>query len=143
MYIYIYGISGADQKILNRVGVICRQPWFGWRRNFYVSDGLKFLTKYFYQYFQTFSVFIYDESYQFLKIYKRFDKKRKQHSMSAASEKRKIKKKWTLFYSRLFYKAFKVISNHFYFVSSFAARFSIFVIRMMQKISKELIGNIK
>ena len=29
MYIYIYGISGADQKILNRVGVICRQPWFG------------------------------------------------------------------------------------------------------------------
>ena len=68
----------------------------------------KFLAKYFFQYFQIFSIFISNESlpmksYQFFKIYKRFDKEREKQSYSS-QWKTKTEKSWTLFYNRLFYK---------------------------------------
>ena len=54
----------------------------------------KFLAKYFYQYFQIFSIFIYDEnlpmkSYHFFKTYKHFDKEREK---SSSQEQKKLKK---------------------------------------------------
>ena len=69
----------------------------------------KFLAKYFYQYFQIFSVFTCNESlsmksYQFFKIWKPFDKEREKTHV-VVNEKRKTAKSWTLFYNRLFYKA--------------------------------------
>ena len=45
------------------------------------------------------------KSYQFSKIYKRFDKERKKTTHAGVNEKRKTEKKWTLFYNRLFYEA--------------------------------------
>ena len=61
--------------------------------------------------FQIFSDFIYTEtlpmkSYQFLKIYKRFDEKREK-TLIQQSTRKKTEKSWTLFYNRLFYKTLK------------------------------------
>ena len=55
------------------------------------------------------SPFLYNESlsmesYQFFKLYRRFDKERKKHSHSSQWEKKNWEKKWNLFYSRLFYE---------------------------------------
>ena len=83
------------------------------------------------------------KSYQFFKTYKCFDNEKTETQQKALLEKtektpiqqsmRKIKKliSWTLFYNRLFY----------YFASAFAAQFSLFIIRMMQEISKGEIGS--
>ena len=55
------------------------------------------MAKYFYQYFQIFSFFMYNESLRmwyllFLKIYKRFDKEREKNTHKAVNEKRKTEK---------------------------------------------------
>ena len=57
-----------------------------------------------FQYFQFFSIVIYDE---ILSIFQnlRFDKERKKNTHAGVNEKRKTEKKWTLFYNRLFYEA--------------------------------------
>ena len=44
------------------------------------------------------------KSYQFYKIWKRFDKKVK-NTYAANNEERKAQKSWALFYKWLFYKA--------------------------------------
>ena len=54
-----------------------------------------FLAKYFYQYFQIFSIFIYNESlpmksYQFFKIWNRFDKEREKTLMQQSKRKEKL-----------------------------------------------------
>ena len=45
------------------------------------------------------------KSFQFSKIYKRFDEKREKNAHTAVNEKRKTDKSCTLFYNWLFYKA--------------------------------------
>ena len=45
------------------------------------------------------------KSLQFLKIYKRFDMKRKKFAHAAVNEKGKTEKSCALFYNWLFYKA--------------------------------------
>ena len=57
----------------------------------------KFLGKYFYQHFQIFSIFIYNEilpikSYQFFKIYKRFDEGREKTLTQQSMRKEKLRK---------------------------------------------------
>ena len=52
-----------------------------------------------------FSPFLSIKSYYFFKIYQRFGKEREKNTHRAVSEKRKTENSWTLFYSRLFYKA--------------------------------------
>ena len=98
--------TGADPEILKRGGVLCRPPWLADEENTrsqMVHRGqnkvrnYKCLAKYFYQCFQIFSVFIYNKSlpmksYQFFKIYKRFDKKAKKRSYSNQWEKEKLRK---------------------------------------------------
>ena len=54
---------------------------FRWSKKAKITLETKFLAQYFCQYFQIFSIFIYNESlpmksYQFLKTYKSFDKER-------------------------------------------------------------------
>ena len=97
------GKAEADPEFLKRGGTLCQLPQLADEKNFrfqMVSKGqnnvrnYKFLAKYFYQYFQIFSAFIYDEnlpmkSYQFFKTYKHFDKEREK---SSSQEQKKLKK---------------------------------------------------
>ena len=102
LYYYHHYDLWADTEILKSGGAICQPPWLAYEENFrfqMVQKGqnnfrnYKFLAKYFYQYFQMFAIFIYNESlsmksYQFFKIYKRFDKERKKHSYSSQWKKK-------------------------------------------------------
>ena len=85
------------------------------------------------------------KSYQFFKICKRFYKK-KEKTLVQQSMKKRTEKSWTLFYNSYFIKSFKITVNHFffnrsfcaqgffYFASLFAAKFSLFDIRITQEI---------
>ena len=109
----------------------------------------KFLGKYFYQHFQIFSIFIYNESlpmksYQFFKIYTCFDKEREKTLMRQSMRKEKLRKVGLCFTTGCFIKSINLIINHFFcFVSSLAAQFLHFDIRMMQEMSKGEVGNSK
>ena len=84
--------------------------------------------RYFFQYFQVFSIFICNESlqiksYQFFKIYKRFYKKREKHSYSSQWEQKNWEKLdfvnynsyfIALFYSSIILESFKMKINHFF-----------------------------
>ena len=91
----------------------------------------KFFAKYFYKYFQIFSIFIYNErllvkSYQFLKIYKRFDKERERTICSSQWEKKNWEK-LEYFITGSFIKALKIAMNRFSFNSYFYSQdFSLF-----------------
>ena len=117
------------------------------------------MAKYFFQYFQSFSIFTYNESFpkkssQFFKIFIRFYKKR-EHTHAAFNEQSKTEKTWTLFYLTGYFMTLKVAINHFffnrsfssqdlfYFTSSFTAQFLFFDVRLTQEISKGEIGNNK
>ena len=68
-----------------------------------------FQAKYFYQHFQVYSIFMCNEclsikSYQFFKVWKRFNKEREKNTYAAVDQKRKTEKGWALFYNSLFYK---------------------------------------
>ena len=80
------------------------------------------------------------EPYQFFKIYKRFDKERKK-LIQQSMRKKKLRKNGLYFVTGCFIRPFKIIIIFFYFGSSFAAQFSLFVIKMTQEISKGEIGN--
>ena len=109
----------ADPEILKKGGTLCWAPCLAAGANFRFQvvervendvKNCKFLAKYFFQYFQIFSIFLYNESwlmkfYQFFKINKRFYKKREKTLIQQTMRKRKTEKSWTLFYNRLFYKA--------------------------------------
>ena len=71
--------------------------------------------------------------YQFFKTYKCFDNKREKNTHTAVNERIKKLISWTLFYSRSFY----------YFATSSVAQFSLFMIRIMQEISKGKTGSDK
>ena len=92
--------SGADPEILKRGDALFRPPWLTnednfrfkmvWKVQNNVTD-YQFYIKYFNQHFQIFSIFIYNErlpmkSYQFFKIYKRFDKERNKTLMQQSIE---------------------------------------------------------
>ena len=93
--------AGADPEILKREGAPYRPPWLADEENFSFQTVLKsqsnirnykFLAKYFYQYFQFFSIFIYNESlpiksYKLFKICKRFDKEREKTLMQQSVRK--------------------------------------------------------
>ena len=78
----------------------------GRQRKYKVSDGVKRplnstrnynLAKYFYQYFQIISIFIYNESlpmksYQFFKICKCFDKEREKTLLQQSMRREKLRK---------------------------------------------------
>ena len=91
----------------------------------------KFFAKYFYKYFQIFSIFIYNErllvkSYQFLKIYKRFDKERERAICSSQWEKKNWEK-LEFFITGSFIKPLKIAINRFSFNSYFCSQdFSLF-----------------
>ena len=74
------------------------------------------------------------KSYQFVKIYKRFDNERRK--LIQQSMRREKLKKIDFFITGCFIKSFKKLIIFFYFTSSFAAQFSHFAIRMTQEISK-------
>ena len=83
----------------------------------------KFLAKYFFQYFQIFSIFIYNESlpiksYQFSKIYKRFHKEKEKTLTQQSMRKEKLRKVGTGY----FIKPFKITINHFFFNRSFCSQ---------------------
>ena len=92
-------------------------------RKFQFLDGLKcqngirnykFLTKYFYQYFQILSIFTYNKNFMMkfyqLRFYKCFYKEReKKNTHTAVSENRKTVENLTLFIIKLFIKPFKMI----------------------------------
>ena len=66
-----------------------------------------FLVRYFYQYFQIFSIFIYNErltTKSFLQNLQPLWSGKRENTYAAVIE-RKNEKSWTLFYSRFFYKA--------------------------------------
>ena len=101
------------------------------------------MAKYFYQYFQIFSIFIYNEgllmkSDQFFKYTNALIRKEKKHSYS---RKKKNWQKLDFVFNRLFYKALLIIIHFSYFASSFTVQFPLFDIRMMKKISKYVTGN--
>ena len=78
------------------------------------------MTKYFYRYFQIFSIFIYNESlpmksYQFFKICKRFDKEREKTLMQQSMRKEKLRKVGLCFITDCFIKSFNMIINQFLF----------------------------
>ena len=71
-----------------------------------------FLAKYFYQYFQIFSIFIYNEnlpmkSYKFFKACKRIDKKREKTLIEQSMRKEKLRKIGLCFITGCFIKPFK------------------------------------
>ena len=119
----------------------------GRQRKCQVSDGVKRplnstrnynLAKYFYQYFQIISIFIYNESlpmksYQFFKICKCFDKERK-NTFAAVNEKRKTEKKLDLVSQQVVLLCYMIII--FCFESSFAAQFLLFDIWVTRDIKR-------
>ena len=69
-----------------------------------------------------FSQFLSIKSYQFFKIYKRFDKEREKTPIQQSMRKENLRKVGFCFITSCFIKPFKMIINHFfYFLSSFAA----------------------
>ena len=73
----------------------------------------KFLAKYFFQDFQTFSIIIYIESL-LIKSYKRFYKKREKALMQQSLRKEKLRKAGLCFVTGYFIKPFKMTVNHFF-----------------------------
>ena len=75
---------------------------FKWSKKAEITlETISFLVKYFYQYFQIFSVFINKMLSIFQNLLALWQRKRK-NTHAAVNEKRKS---WILFYNRLFYKA--------------------------------------
>ena len=86
----------------------------------------KFFAKYFYKYFQIFSILIHNErllvkSYQFLKIYKRFDKER-QGTICSSQWEKKNWEKLEFFITGSFIKPLKIAINPFSFNSCFCSQ---------------------
>ena len=114
---------------MKKDGALCRLPWLVDKENFRFQivqkrqnnvRNYKLLTKYFYQHFQIFSIFIYNESlpmksYQFFKICKRFDKEREKTLMQQSMRKEKLRKVGLCFITGCFIKSFNMIINHFLF----------------------------
>ena len=75
-----------------------------------------------------------------MKIYKRFDKKREKALIQQSMREEKLRKVGLCFITGCFIKGFKMIINHVYFASSFAAEFVLLDIRMTQKISRRKLG---
>ena len=76
----------------------------------------RFLAKHFLQYFQIFSIFIYNESllmksYQFFKIYRRFNKKREKTLIQQSARKEKMEKVGICFITCYFIRPFKMAIN--------------------------------
>ena len=64
-----------------------------------------------------FSPFLSINSYQFFKIYKHFDKKREKTFIQQSMGKEKLRKIGLCFITGCFIKTFKMIINHFFFIS--------------------------
>ena len=157
----------ADPEILKKGGTLCWAPCLAAGANFRFQvvervendvKNCKFLAKYFFQYFQIFSIFLYNESwlmkfYQFFKINKRFYKKREKTLIQQTMRKEKLRKVGLCFIIGYFIKPYKMIINNFFFnrsfcsqdffnfTSSFTAQVLLFDIRMTQEISKGEVGN--
>ena len=68
------------------------------------------------------------KSYTFFKIYKRLNKERQKALMQQSMRKEKLREVGICFITDCFLKPFKMIINlFFYFASSFAAQFLLFV----------------
>ena len=86
---------------------------FRWSKKVKIRlETIKVLAKCFYQCSQIFSIFIYNESlpmksHRFLKIYKRFEKKRKNNEQQSMRKEKLRKLSLTLFYNSLFYNPLK------------------------------------
>ena len=77
------------------------------------------------------------KSFQFFKIYKRFNEERKKIIMQQSMRKEKLRKVGLCFITGCFIKSFNMMINHFLFhklIFCFAAQFSLFHIRMKQEI---------
>ena len=93
--VWQYSVSkaGADSDILKMGGALCLPPWLDDEENFRFQMVLKkILAKYFFQYFQIFSIFISNESLpwnltNFSKFTNAFIKKEIKHSHSSQWEK--------------------------------------------------------
>ena len=87
------------------------------------------------------------KSFQFSKIYKRFDEKREKTLIQQSMRKEKQRKVVLCSITDCFTKPFKRIINlllfFFHFSCSYAAQFLLFEIRMRQETSKGEIGNDK
>ena len=77
----------------------------------------KFLAKYLFQYFQIFSIFIYNNNFP-IQILKTFEKTLIQHPM----RKEKLRKVGLCFITGYFIKPFKMTINLFFFNSSFCSQ---------------------
>ena len=81
------------------------------------------MAKYFYKYFQIFSIFTYNrsltmKSFQFFKICKRFDKKREKTLIQQSMRKEKLRKAVLCSVTDYFTKPFKRIINHFFILNT-------------------------
>ena len=116
---------------------------------------------FFSQYFQSFSMFIYNGSLlkkfsQFFKIYKSFYKKREKMIIQLSMRKEKLRKTGLCFITGYLIRPFNMTVIHFFFnwsfcsrdfflnfASLFATQFLLFDIRMTLKLSKGGTGNAK
>ena len=95
------GGRGRGGSALSATMVGRRRKFFRWSKNVKITlETISFLVKYFFQYFQIFSIFIYNESLpmkscQFFKIYKRFYKER-EIILIQQSMRKKTEKKWNI-----------------------------------------------
>ena len=84
------------------------------------------------------------KSYQFFKIYKRFAKGKRKTLIQQSVRRENLRKVGLCFITGCFIKPFKIIiTDFFYFTSSFTAQVLLFAIRKTQEISKGEIGNDK
>ena len=98
---------------------------FRWSKKAKIMLETKALAKHFFEYFQIFSIFIYNErllmkSHQLFKIYKRFYKKREKIVMQQSIRKEKLRK--IFLFNRFFYEVLEKAINHFFFNRSFCSQ---------------------
>ena len=114
-------------------GVALYVGWLGNEENFrfHTFRNYKFLPKFFYQHFQSFSNFTYNQrlpmkSYQFLKIGKRFDKEKEKTLMQQSMRKEKKRKVGLCFVAGYLIKSFNMKLIIFFFLFLKLIRSSIF-----------------
>ena len=112
-------IRGGSRDFEKGWGALYVGHWLADEKNFKFQmvwkgrnkvKSYKFLTKYFYQYFQILPFFTYNKSlmvksYQLFRFYKRFYKEREKTLQQQSMRIIKTEKSWTLLYYRLFCKA--------------------------------------
>ena len=116
----------AAQEILKRVGCLCRPPWLG-------KEILRYkITLEAISFWQNIFISIF-KSYEFFKIYERFDKEREKACLQQSLRKEKLRKA-----GLCFIKPFKMIINLFFISQAHSQGNHCFLI---SGISKEETGN--